>query len=261
LWRCRTLYNAALEQRITLDKRRGISITRYMQEAELKDLRADMPEDGALHSHSLYDVLARLDTPSHAFFRRVQRGENPGFPRFYGANRSHSVTCKKHGTGACLENGSLVLATLGRIAVRWSRLIRGSTKTVTIATEAGGWYAACSCAQLPTQPLPVTGKQVGSDVWLKGVLVTADGDVVDTPRHSAPLPQRPTAAHESPTPVIPTHEGQHAPHEGGQAARQGASARALSAPGLSPHDGTGVAVPGRCALHQGHATGPCESLP
>jgi Helix-turn-helix domain len=28
LWRCRTLYNTALEQRITLWKQRGVSLTR-----------------------------------------------------------------------------------------------------------------------------------------------------------------------------------------------------------------------------------------
>ena len=43
LWRCRTLYNVALEQRITLWKQRGVTLTRYEQEAELKDLRAGLP--------------------------------------------------------------------------------------------------------------------------------------------------------------------------------------------------------------------------
>jgi putative transposase len=61
LWRCRTLYNAALEQRIFLWKQRGVSISRYQQEAELKALRAEMPEYAALHSHVLQDVLARLE--------------------------------------------------------------------------------------------------------------------------------------------------------------------------------------------------------
>src|SRR5215469_13744314 len=72
LGRCRTLYNAALEQRSTLWKQRGVSLTRYAQEAELKTLRAEMPEYGTIHSHILQDVLARLDKTYRAFFRRVQ---------------------------------------------------------------------------------------------------------------------------------------------------------------------------------------------
>ena len=61
LGRCRTLYNTALEQRISLYRQRGVSLTRYQQEAELQALRADLPEYAAIHSHILQDVLARLD--------------------------------------------------------------------------------------------------------------------------------------------------------------------------------------------------------
>jgi hypothetical protein len=80
LWRCRTLYNTALEQRITAWHRRHVSVSRSPQEAELKDIRAAFPEYAALHSHVLQDVLARLDKAYQAFFRRVVSGEQPGFP-------------------------------------------------------------------------------------------------------------------------------------------------------------------------------------
>ncbi|HEX9414353.1 MAG TPA: helix-turn-helix domain-containing protein [Ktedonobacterales bacterium] len=43
LWRCRELYNAALEQRISLYRQRGISLSRYQQEAELTAIRAEFP--------------------------------------------------------------------------------------------------------------------------------------------------------------------------------------------------------------------------
>jgi len=58
---CRTLYNVALEQRITAWQRCHVSISRFQQEGELKDLRAEFPEYAAIHSHVLQDVLARLD--------------------------------------------------------------------------------------------------------------------------------------------------------------------------------------------------------
>jgi putative transposase len=61
LWRCRTLYNTALEQRITAWRRCPVSVSRYQQEAELKAIRAEMPDYAAIHSHVLQDVLARLD--------------------------------------------------------------------------------------------------------------------------------------------------------------------------------------------------------
>ncbi|HLZ20745.1 MAG TPA: transposase, partial [Ktedonobacterales bacterium] len=183
LWRCRTLYNTALEQRITLWKQRGVSLSRYQQEAELKTLRADLPEYGALHSHVLQDVLARLEKTYQAFFRRVQAGEKPGFPRFQGKNRYHSFTYKEYGNGARLDNGYLIISKMGRIAVRWSRPIEGTIKTVTISKEADGWYVSFSCAEVPTEPLPLTGKETGIDVGLKVFLITADGDIVENPRH------------------------------------------------------------------------------
>jgi len=182
LWRCRTLYNTALEQRITAYHRCGLTLTAYQQQAELKDLRAEMPEYAAIHSHVLQEVLARLDKTYQAFFRRVKAGQTPGFPRFQGRNRYHSFTYKEYGNGARLDNGCLVLSKIGRVAVRWSRPLAGMPKTVTISREADGWYALISCADVPTQPLPPTGRETGIDVGLKVFLITADGEVVENPR-------------------------------------------------------------------------------
>jgi len=105
VWRCRTLDNTALEQRITRWRQRGLSVSRYQQEAALKALRAELPEYRALHSHVLQDVLARLDKTYQAFFRRLAAGEQPGFPRCQGRNRWHSFTYKEYGNGARLDNG------------------------------------------------------------------------------------------------------------------------------------------------------------
>ena len=46
---CRWLYNTALEQRIIAWQRARVSVSRYQQEAELKDIRADFPEYAAIH--------------------------------------------------------------------------------------------------------------------------------------------------------------------------------------------------------------------
>ncbi len=182
LWRCRTLYNTALEQRISAYRRCGVTLTCYQQQAELKDLRAELPEYAAIHSHVLQDVLARLDKTYQAFFRRVKAGQTPGFPRFQGRTRYHSFTYKEYGNGARLDNGFLVLSKMGRVAVRWSRPLAGTPKTVTIAKEADGWYVILSCADVPAQPLPPTGRETGIDVGLKVFLITAAGEVVENPR-------------------------------------------------------------------------------
>ncbi len=182
LWRCRTLYNTALEERITAYRRCGVTLTCYQQQAELPDLKAAFPEYGDIHSQVLQDVLTRLDKAFQAFFRRVKARQTPGFPRFQGRNRYHSFTYKQYGNGARLDNGFLVLSKIGRVAVRWSRPLEGTPKTVTISKEADGWYAIISCADVPAQPLPPTGRETGIDVGLKVFLITADGEAVENLR-------------------------------------------------------------------------------
>src|SRR5215831_6938291 len=112
---CRHLYNTALEQRITVWQRCRVSLSQHQQAAELKDIRATMPEHAAIHSHVLQDVLARLDKTYQAFFRRVKAGEKAGFPRYQTRTRWRSFTFIEYGNGARLDNGSLVLSKIGRI--------------------------------------------------------------------------------------------------------------------------------------------------
>jgi putative transposase len=67
--------------------------------------------------------------------------------------------------------------------VRWSRPLQGTPKTVTLSKEADGWYVSFSCAEVPVEPLPLTGKETGIDVGLMVFLITADGDRVENPRY------------------------------------------------------------------------------
>jgi putative transposase len=181
IWRCRTLYNTALEQRVTAWQRRRASVSRFQQEAELKDIRAEFPEYAAIHSHVLQDVLARLDKTYRAFFRRMQRGEKAGFPRFKVRTRFRSFTFKEYGNGATVDNGYLILSKFGRIRVQWSRPIQGTPKTVTISKEADGWYVAISCADIQAQPLPATGRETGIDLGLEAFATLSDGTRILTP--------------------------------------------------------------------------------
>jgi len=182
LWCCRVLYNTALEQRITAWQRCHVSLSRYQQEAELKAMRAECPDYAAIHSHVLQEVLARLDKTYQAFFHKLQRGDKAGFPRFKGRDRFHSFTFKEFGNGAQLDNGCLVLSKIGRVAVRWSRPLEGTPKTVTLSKEADGWYVCISCAEVPVTPLAPTGQDTGIDLGLESFATLADGSQIANPR-------------------------------------------------------------------------------
>jgi putative transposase len=182
LRRCCELYNAALQERREAWQQCGVSVTRAGQSAQLPDVKAVRPDYQGIHSQVLQDVLTRLDRAFQAFFRRVKAGETPGYPRFQGANRYTSFTYKQFGNGATLDNGFLVLSKIGRIAVRWSRPIEGTPKTVTISREADGWYVCFSCAEVPVQPLPPTGQETGIDVGLTSFATLSNGVHIFNPR-------------------------------------------------------------------------------
>ena len=182
--RCRELYNAALQERRDAWHKCGVSITRARQSTELPAIKEVRPEYHDVHSQILQDVLTRLDRAFQAFFRRVEQGEKPGYPRFQRGHRYHSFTYKQFGNGASLDDdGVLVLSKIGRIGVRWSRPLQGTPKTVTISQEADGWYVCFSCEEVPVQPLPPTGRETGIDVGLRVFLITAAGEIIENPRH------------------------------------------------------------------------------
>jgi putative transposase len=182
LRRCRELYNAGLQERREAWQKCGSSITAAGQSAQLPAIKDVRPDYHEVHSQVLHDVLTRLDRAFQAFFRRIQAGETPGYPCFHGANRYIRFTYKQFGNGATLANGFLVLSKIGRLAVRWSRPLEGTPKTVTSSHEADGWYASCSCEGVSVQPLARTGQESGIDLGLESFATLADGSQIATPR-------------------------------------------------------------------------------
>src|SRR5258708_7859260 len=175
LWRCRVLYNVALQQRQTWWERgQGKSATYYQQATELPDLKTSYPEYAQVHSQVLQDVLRRVERTYQAFFRRVQAGETPGYPRFQGKARYHSFTYPQYGNGAVLDGGSLSLSKIGRIPLRLHRPLEGTPKTATISKEADGWYVSFSCAAVPTHLLHLPWREARVDVGVAVFHLTAD---------------------------------------------------------------------------------------
>jgi putative transposase len=81
LTRCRELYNAALAERKEAYRMAGKSITYYEQKRDLPEIKAELREEyQQIHSQVLQDVLLRLKRAFDAFFRRVENGEEPGYP-------------------------------------------------------------------------------------------------------------------------------------------------------------------------------------
>jgi putative transposase len=180
---CRHVYNAAIGERREAWRMRSASVTYYQQKAELPGIKEAMPEYAEVNAQVLQDVVLRVDRAFEAFFQRIQEGRSPGYPRFHGRERYNSFTYPQVGDhgGARLDNGFLVLSKIGRIAVRWSRPLAGTPKTVTISREADGWYVCFSCADVPVQPLPATGHETGIDLGIEAFATLSDGTRIFNP--------------------------------------------------------------------------------
>jgi putative transposase len=180
---CRHVYNAAIGERREAWRMCGVSVTYYQQKAELPGIKEAMPEYAEVNAQVLQDVILRVDRAFQAFFRRVQAGETPGYPRFHGRIRYNSFTFPQVGAhrGAALDGGILSLSKIGRIPVRLHRPLEGTPKTVTISKEADGWYVCFSCVDVPVQPLPPTGQETGIDLGIEAFATLSDGTRIFSP--------------------------------------------------------------------------------
>ena len=131
--------------------------------------------------------MARRDKTSPAFFPQLQAREKAGFPRHQGRDRYHSFMDKAVGAGATLAHGFVALATVGRLAARWSPPRAGTLKTVTISRtvtispEVDGWSAGRSGVDVPVRPLPATGGETGIDLGIDAFATRCNGARIFAP--------------------------------------------------------------------------------
>ena len=177
---CRRWYNTCLAERKEAYETEKRTVEKFTQLRKVKELKQSNPYATNVHSHILQVVVQDLDKAFQAFFRRIQSGETPGYPRFKGRDRFDSFGLKEYGNGFKLDGRRLKLSGMGRLRVRWHRPMEGTIKTVRICRQAGKWYACFAC-DVNEQPLQPTGASVGIDVGVHHLLATSDNEVVDNP--------------------------------------------------------------------------------
>lgn len=129
-------------------------------------------------------TLTRLDRAFSAFYRRIRRGEKPGYPRFRGAARFDSFEYPDR-SGWRLDERThrLHLLGVGHVKARLHRPLRGDPRTCTVRREGRRWRVMVFCRDVPTEALPPTGRQVGIDLGVAELLSTSGGEHIRNPRH------------------------------------------------------------------------------
>lgn len=189
-WQARTIYNAALEQRITIYQQTGKGINYPAQWAYFRDERNNNPDlFGMLNATSLQQMLRRLDKAFFAFFRRLKAGETPGFPRFKGRSRFKSIEYR-YGDGCKLrikDNGQVrfYLQHVGEVKVIYHRAIPEDAviRHVVVKRTNERWYVflMLDIPDLKPKTAP-TGTAIGVDMGLVSLLATSEGYLFDNPR-------------------------------------------------------------------------------
>jgi putative transposase len=195
----RELYNAALQER-----RDGWShasktwISYGDQSAQLTEIRLMRPDQAAWSFSSQQATLRRLNKAFAGFFRRVKAGQTAGYPRFKGASRFDSVEWPKDGDGArwLPARRRVYLQGIGQVKVSLHREMAGRVKTIQVKRQGRRWMLVLSCDDVPTNPLPVTGRQVGLDVGIVSFATTSDGQHVENPRWARAAADRLAAAQQ-----------------------------------------------------------------
>ncbi len=191
---CRQLYNAALQERRDAYKKAGRTIGFYKQKRHLPKIRAELPEYKRIHSQGLQNVIniratsvtERVDRAFQGFFRRVKRGQKPGYPRFKGKGRYDSFTFPQAGTtGVKVQDGGkrVFLFGLGSVKLKFHRPLEGEIKTATVKRGGDHWYIVFVC-QVEAKPLPPTPRTIGIDLGTNPYfLVTSEGERIEAPRY------------------------------------------------------------------------------
>jgi len=122
---------------------------------------------------------------------------------------------------------------------------------VTLSKEAAGWYVSFSCAQVPIEPLPLTGKATGIDVGLKVLLLTAEGAPVENPRYYRTAERALKKAQQRVSRRKQGSKGEPPPPQSRGAVCEAAAAHTPAAQRLSPQDGAHVGAPLRRGLCRG----------
>jgi putative transposase len=180
---CHWVYNETLVHRKTAWDREHKSISNFDTHNLLPRWKQEHPELKNVYSQVLQEVQERVDLAFKAFFKRVKRGEKPGYPRFKGKRRYDSFTYPQHGFRLDESKELLKLSKIGDVPIRLHRKIRGMIKRVNINRRATGKWFACFTVDYESNKPPFKDdKIVGIDVGIESFATFSTGEKVENPR-------------------------------------------------------------------------------
>ena len=128
------------------------------------------------------EALRNLDKAFQNFFRRVKKGETPGFPKFKSRNKGIGGFRL---TGSIKVNvRSIKLPTIGRVRLKPGEMgYVPSTlySQVSVSEQAGRWFVSVLGPDVG-EPSPHGSPAIGVDLGVARLATTSNGEVIENPR-------------------------------------------------------------------------------
>ena len=180
---CRYTFNHYLALRKEVYEQSGKPFNYYECAKDLTTLKTSLEWLKEVDATALQSSLRDLDTAYQNFFRRVKKGEKPGYPHFKSKHDRHqSYKSKCVGTNIKVLDKAIQLPKLGKVKCQLSKEVQGRILSATVSKNpAGKYFVALCCTDVEMEHLPTTGVAVGLDMGLKAFAITDHG--VEYPNH------------------------------------------------------------------------------
>ena len=174
----REIYNAALQERRDAYRFNGVNVTAGMQYGELTEVRAEDARLRAVYRECEDAALWRIELAMRAFFRRVKRGEAPGFPRFKSAARWKQIGFQHGGRALTFDKDQrrVRVPGVGSVALRKSRRVPEAFGRAWIIERNGRWHLCAEYEVEEGRRRPIE-RLIAIDRGVHVLVATSDGQL------------------------------------------------------------------------------------
>lgn len=161
----------------------------YSQKRDLVNSKKRFPEYKELPSHTLQDVIARVEKAFDRTLSGDSNGNRSGKPRFKGQRRFRSIAFPDPIKPEHISGKFIQLPKIGKLKMILHRPLPDGfkVKTATITKKVDGYYITLSLqdASVPvlTPDTPSMENTIGIDMGLKSFLVDDSGQEVEIPQY------------------------------------------------------------------------------
>lgn len=149
---CGFIWNKFLERLTKAYRRRGESLTIFDCDHLLKEMKAYYPWLKQVDNKAMRCTIRNLFDAKKAFYRRLQAGEKPGYPRY----KSERNPVSSYTTNAVIHvtDDYIQLPKVKRLRYKRPRPIEDSIVEATVTRDVKGCYYVSICCAVEATPLP-----------------------------------------------------------------------------------------------------------